>query len=91
MSKSEVSRMAAMLDQQVKAFEDCRDESRHPYLWLDAPYVKVREGGRTVSKAVLVALGVAETAEREVIAVTVDSGERASCWKALLQSLVGKE
>lgn len=90
MSKSEVSRMAAVLDQQVKALEDRRLESRYPYLWLDALYVKVREGGRTVSKAVLVAIGVAETGEREVIGVTVASGEMAPCWKAFLQSLVGR-
>ena len=52
MSKSEVSRMAAVLDQQVKAFQDRRLDSRYQYLWLDALYVKVLEEGRTVSEAV---------------------------------------
>jgi hypothetical protein len=52
MSKSEVSRMAAVLDQQVKAFQDRRLDSRYQYLWLDALYVKVLEDGRTVSEAV---------------------------------------
>jgi hypothetical protein len=90
MSKSEVARMAAVLDQQVKAFQARRRESRYPYFWLEARYVKVRKGGRTVSGAVLAAIGVAETGAREVIGVTVASWEMAPCWKAFLQGLVGK-
>jgi putative transposase len=90
MSRSEVSRMAAVLDDQVEAFRSRRLEKRYPYVWLDALYVKVREGGRTVSKAVLVATGVAETGEREVIGVTVATGEMETCWKAFLQGLVGR-
>jgi transposase-like protein len=50
----------------------------------------VREGGRTVSKAVLVATAVAHGGEREVIGVSVASGEIEACWKAFLEELVGR-
>ena len=58
-SKSEVSRICAALDTEVKAFRSRPLRRAHPYLWLDATYLKVREGGRVVSMAVLVATGVA--------------------------------
>ena len=59
-SKSEVSRICAALDGEVTAFR-CRPlgETAFPYLWLDATYLKVREAGRVVSMAALVAVGVA--------------------------------
>lgn len=90
MSKSEVSRMAATLDEEVRAFRERPLEKGYPYLWLDALYVKVREGGRTVSKAVLVATGVATTGEREVVGVQVACGEMEGCWKAFLEGLVAR-
>ena len=60
MGRSEVSRICAALDAEVEAFRQrpLGDET-YPYLWLDATYVKVREGGRVVSMAALVATGVA--------------------------------
>jgi len=88
MSKSEVSRMATVLDEQVTAFRERKLEKAYPYLWLDALYVKVREGGRTVSKAVLVAHGVAETGERETVGLDVASGEMEDCWRRFLEALV---
>jgi transposase-like protein len=59
LSRSEVSRMCAPLDAEVKAFR-CRplDAIGYPYLWLDATYLRVREGGHVVSMAALVAVGV---------------------------------
>ena len=88
MSKTEVSRMAATLDAQVRAFRERPLDKAYPYIWLDALYVKVREGGRTISKAVLVATAVAVTGEREIIGVSVASGEMEACWKAFLEELV---
>jgi transposase-like protein len=88
MGKSEVSRMATVLDEQVTAFRERKLEKRYPYMWLDALYVKVRESGRTVSKAVLVATGVMDSGEREVIGVAVAGGEMEPCWKAFLEDLV---
>ena len=90
MSKSEVSRMAASLDEQVKAFRERRLEKEFPYLWLDAMYVKVREGGRIVSKAVLVCFGVNQDGEREVLGVDVANGEMQRCWQAFLHQLLDR-
>ena len=87
MSKAEVSRMASSLDEQVRAFRERTLERAYPYVWLDALYVKVREGGRTVSKAVLIATGVSVTGEREVLGVDVASGEMEGCWAGFLRSL----
>ena len=91
MSKSEVSRMAVVLDEQVRAFRTRPLGDRTwPYLWLDALYLKVREGGRVVSKAVLVAYGVDHTGERQVLGCEVASGEMQACWKAFLERLVDR-
>jgi len=88
MSKSEVSRMAAELDRQVNEFRGRRLEREYPYLWLDALYLKVRQGTRVVSNAVLVAYGVAETGEREVVGCTVAAGEMEDAWRGFLGSLL---
>src|SRR5918994_6053336 len=57
-SKSQVSRLCEEIDQRVKAFLDRPIEGDWPYLWIDATYVKVRQAGRIVSVAVIVAVGV---------------------------------
>jgi transposase-like protein len=88
MSRSEVSRMAAELDAQVEEFRSRPLERSFPYLFLDALYVKVREGARVVSKAVLVGYGVAETGEREVLGVSVAAGEMEDAWRKFLEELV---
>jgi putative transposase len=63
-SKSEISRICAVLDAEVEAFrQHSLGDETYPYLWLDATYVKVREGGRVVSMAALVATGVAQIGE----------------------------
>jgi len=88
MSKSEVSRMASELDQYVDEFRRRPLEHAYPYLWLDALYIKVHEGARVVSKAVLIAYGVSELGEREVIGVNVADGEMEDAWRSFLASLV---
>jgi len=92
MSKSEVSRMAKALDDHVDAFRSRPlGELRTPYLWLDALYEKVRDArGRTVSRAVLVAYGVDENGERQVLDLDVAPGEMTTAWKAFLERLVGR-
>ncbi len=88
-SKSEVSRLCGELDRGVKAFRERRlDEHRYPYLWLDARYEKVREGGRIVSMAFLVAIAVNERGEREVLGCDVGSTESGAIWTSFLRSLV---
>lgn len=90
-SKSEVSRLCAELDRGVKAFRERRlDEHRYPYLWLDARYEKVREGGRIVSMALLVAIAVNERGEREVLGCEVGAAESGALWTGFLRSLVGR-
>src|SRR5450759_1428892 len=67
LSRSKVSRICVALDAEVEAFRSrSLAEERYPYLFLDATYVKVRDGGRVVSMAALVAVGVAATGERRI-------------------------
>jgi putative transposase len=91
LSKSEVSRICTSLDERVTAFR-CRPlVGRYPYLWLDARYEKVRdEAGRVVSMALVVAIGVAESGEREVLGFDVAPSEDLAFWKAFLGSLVDR-
>src|SRR6185437_8472214 len=63
-SKSEVSRVCAGLDEQVDAFRTRPLEGRYPYLWLDAKVAKVRDGGRVVPKCLVIAHGVHESGRR---------------------------
>src|SRR5205085_4013993 len=63
-SKSEVSRVCALLDEQVEAFRQRPLEGRYPYLFLDAKVEKVRDGGRVVRKCLVVAHAVHETGPR---------------------------
>lgn len=89
MSKSQVSRMAAVLDEEVATFRNRPlGEQAFPYVWFDALYVKVRENGRVVSRAVMVAIGVNEQGEREVLGVSVAEKELESSWRAFMRSLV---
>jgi transposase-like protein len=87
-SKSEVSRICAGLDEQVDAFRNRPLEGRYPYLWLDAKVEKVRDGGRVVRKALVLAYGVHESGYREVIALDVGEAETESFWRAFLRSLI---
>lgn len=88
MSKSEVSRMAAELDQEVARFRSRPLEGTYPYVWLDALYIKVHEGPRVVSKAALVAYGVNDAGVREVLGVDVADGEMEDAWRGFLARLV---
>ncbi|MCB9779905.1 MAG: IS256 family transposase [Alphaproteobacteria bacterium] len=87
-SNSELSSIAGELDEQVDAFRTRPLDGQTPYLWLDALYIKVRSRGRVVSKAVLVAYGVGETGQREVLGLEVADGEMETAWRAFLTGLV---
>ncbi len=87
-SKSEVSRICAGLDEQVDAFRNRPLEGAYPYLWLDAKVEKVRDGGRVVRKALVLAYGVHESGYREVIALDVGEAETEAFWRSFLRSLV---
>ena len=73
-SKSQVSRLCAEIDERVKAFLNRPIEGDWPYLWIDATYMKVREAGRIVSVAVIIAVAVNTDGEREVLGMA--SGPR---------------
>jgi len=88
MSKSTVSRMVAELDEVVSEFRNRRLDIECPYLWLDATYIKVRQGGCIVNKATLLAYGVNAEGEREVLGVEVADGEMEDAWRSFLASLV---
>jgi transposase-like protein len=90
MSKSQVSRLCADIDERVNAFLHRPLEGAWPYLWLDATYIKVRDGGRIVSRAVIVAVGVNEDGKREVLGVHAGHSEAEVFWTDFLRSLADR-
>ena len=87
-SKSQVSRLAAEIDDRVHAFLDRPIEGDWPYLWIDATYVKVREAGRIVSVAVIIAVAVNTDGVREVLGMRVGPSEAEPFWTEFLRSLM---
>ncbi|MET4445161.1 transposase-like protein [Bradyrhizobium sp. GM2.2] len=86
-SKSEVSRLCGEIDDKVKAFLARPIEGDWPYLWIDATYVKVRQNGRIVSVAVIVAVGVNSDGRREVLRIGIGPSEAETFWTAFLRQL----
>lgn len=90
LSKSEVSRLCASLDEHVDAFRTRRLDGVYPYVWLDARYEHVREDHRVQSMAVIIADGVRADGVREVLGVDVGLSEDVVLWRAFLQGLVAQ-
>jgi putative transposase len=87
-SKSEVSRICADLDQEVGAFRDrSLADQQFPYIFLDATYCKARVNRRVVSQAVVIATGVRADGWREVLGFAVGDSEDGAFWTAFLRSL----
>jgi len=86
-SKSQVSRLCEEIDERVNAFLDRPLEGDWPFVWLDATYIKVRQSGRIVSVAVIVAVGVNNEGKREVLGLTVGVSEAETFWSEFLRSL----
>ena len=86
-SKSQVSRLCQEIDERVGAFLDRPIEGEWPYLWIDATYVKVRQDGRIVSVAVIVAVGVNTDGRREVLGLDVGPSEAETFWTDFLRKL----
>jgi transposase-like protein len=86
-SKSQVSRLCQEIDERVKAFLARPIEGDWPYLWIDATYVKVRQQGRIVSVAVIVAVGVNSDGRREVLGLDIGPSEAETFWTAFLRKL----
>jgi putative transposase len=89
-SKSQVSRLCRDLDQEVERFRTRSLAGAYPYVWLDATYVKVRKDGRVVSLAVVIAIAVKHTGEREVLGLDVGPSEEGAFWLQFLRSLVAR-
>lgn len=90
-SKSQVSELAASLDEQVEAFRNRPLESEgYPYVWLDAMYVKSREDGRIANVAVVVATGVNADGYREILGMDVVTAEDSASWTTFLRGLVAR-
>ena len=87
MTKDRVSALCRALDEQVELFRQRPLEGAYPYLWLDAKQVKVRDHGRVVSKAVVVAYAVHESGVREVIGLDVGEVESGAFWVEFLRAL----
>ena len=86
-SKSQVSRLCEEIDERVKAFLDRPIEGDWPYLWIDATYVKVRQAGRIVSVAVIIAVGVNADGRREVLGMDIGPSEAETFWTTFLRKL----
>jgi putative transposase len=86
-SKSQVSRLCEEIDERVKTFLDRPLEGDWPYLWIDATYVKVRNNGRIVSVAVIVAVAVNADGRREVLGMDVGPSEAETFWTDFLRKL----
>ena len=86
-SKSQVSRLCEEIDERVHAFLARPLEGDWPYVWLDATYVKVREAGRIVSVAAIIAVGVNGDGRREILGLAVGPSEAETFWTGFLREL----
>ena len=86
-SKSQVSRLCAEIDERVQTFLQRPIEGDWPYLWIDATYLKVREAGRIVSVAAIIAIGANTDGRREVLGMQVGASEAEPFWTDFLRTL----
>src|SRR5215216_5184672 len=87
-SKSTVSKLCKEIDERVGGFLDRPLEGEWPYLWLDATYLKVREGGRIVSVAAIIAVAVSTEGKREIVGLGLGPSEAETFWSAFLKTLL---
>jgi putative transposase len=87
-SKSQVSKLCKDIDERVTAFLERPIEGEWPYLWLDATYLKVREGGRIVSVAAIIAVAVSTDGRREIIGLGIGPSEAEPFWSSFIKGLV---
>jgi transposase-like protein len=86
-SKCQVSRLCEEIDERVHTFLDRPIEGDGPYIWIDATYLKVRQNGRIVSVAVIIAVGVTSDGRREVLGMDIGASEAAHFWTEFLRKL----
>jgi len=86
--KSRVSRLCKEIDERVSAFLERPLAGEWPYLWLDATYLKVREGGRIVSVAAIIAVAVDTEGRREIVGLHLAPSEAETFWTGFLKGLL---
>ncbi|MBV9531404.1 MAG: IS256 family transposase, partial [Bradyrhizobium sp.] len=86
-SKSQVSKLCKEIDERVHAFLDRPLAGEWPYLWLDATYLKQREGGRIVSVAAIIAVAANTDGKREIVGLHIGPSEAETFWSGFLKSL----
>ena len=87
-SKSTVSKLCKDIDERVNAFLERPLAGEWPYLWLDATYLKQREGGEIRTVAVIIAVAVTTEGKREIVGLHIGPSEAETFWSAFLKSLV---
>ncbi len=87
-SKSTVSKLCKDIDERVSGFLERRLEGEWPYLWLDATYLRQREGGRIVSVAAIIAVAVNAEGRREIVGLHIGPSEAETFWADFLKSLL---
>src|SRR6201986_5071381 len=87
-SKSQVSKLCKDIDERVTAFLERPIEGEWPYLWLYATYLKVREGGRIVSVAAIIAVAVSTDGRREIVGLGIGPSEAEPFWSSFIKGLV---
>lgn len=89
-SKSQVSRLCEDIDERVAEFLNRPIEGAWPYVWIDATYVKTRQGGRVISVATIVAVGVNTDGRREILGKAIGPSEAEPFWTQFLRSLTAR-
>jgi putative transposase len=87
-SRSTVSKLCKEIDERVQAFLERPLSGEWPYLWLDATYLRQREGGRIVSVAAIIAVAVDTEGRREIVGLHIGPSEAETFWATFLKSLV---
>jgi putative transposase len=87
-SKSTVSKLCKDIDERVVGFLERPLEGEWPYLWLDATYLKVRDGGRIVSVAAIIAVAVDTEGRREIVGLGLGPSEAEPFWSTFLKGLL---
>ena len=87
-SKSQVSKLCKDIDERVHAFLSRPLTGEWPYLWLDATYLKQREGGRVVSVAAIIAVAANTEGRREIVGLHIGPSEAEPFWSFFLKGLL---
>lgn len=86
-SSTEVSRAAKLLDEELTAWKT-RPLQKHRFVFFDARYEKIRQGGCVIDSALLIAYGINEHGKRDILGISVSLSEAEVHWREFLASLV---